>query len=203
VQRLKWMCGRAVVLAGLVCLTGAGAADASCPTLPTSLPFAGFGDSAPYELAPQGGFETGVDGWDLDRADLIVGNESYFAGSDADSGSLRLSAKGVAVSPPLCVDVRRPTWRLFARKLTRNKGQLKFEMLFTDSDGNTKVAQAGRVSNGRGEYSDWSPTPQLVLGRGLPLSSSPTGTMSIRLRFSADKAGDWAVDDIYLDPYRS
>jgi len=201
--RLERISGRAVLLASLACVLSAGTAQASCPKWPTSQPFSQFGDDAFYELAPQGGFEDGSDGWDLDRAEVADGNEAYYAGAESDSASLVLGPRGVAVSPALCVDARKPTWRLFARKLNRPKGQLRVEMLFTDPSGRPKVAQAGVLSSKKGEYSGWRPTPDLMLGRGLPLSQSPTGTMTIRLRFTADKAGDWAVDDIYLDPYRS
>jgi hypothetical protein len=194
---------RSVPLAIATCLVSAAAAQASCPTLPTSEPFAPFGDTSPYELAPGGSFEDGAAGWALDGADLMSGNESYFVGAPSDGGSLRLGAQAVALSPALCVDESRPTWRLFATKLTGAKGQLRVDMVFTDSSGRTKVAPAGKLSSGKGEYGDWQPTPVLKLGRGLPLSKSPGGTMSIRLRFTADRGGAWAVDDIYLDPYRS
>jgi hypothetical protein len=202
-RRLSRKWGRAGVVAGVVCLVTAGAAEASCPTAETSQPFARFGDTAPYELAPQGGFETGTVGWELSGAAVTDGNESYFVGSAGDSKSLRLGSEGVATSTALCVDERYPTWRVFARKLTGAKGQLKVEMVFTDSSGKTRVAPAGKLSNGKGEYANWRPSPILKLARGLPLSKSATGMMSIRLRFTADKAGEWAVDDIYLDPYRS
>lgn len=187
----------------VVCLVTAGAAHASCPASATLQPFTAFQDGAAYELAPGGSFENGTDGWDLDRARVTPGNERYFVSGTSDASSLRLDAGGVALSPSLCVDSSYPMWRLFAQKPDGGKGQLKVEMLFTDASGKTKVAPAGKLSNGHGEYAAWRPTPALKLGRGLPLSKSPTGTMSIRLRFTADKAGDWAIDDIYLDPYRS
>ena len=200
--RLTRTWGGAAV-ATVLCLATASAAQAACPTSPTQQPFAQFGDDLEYELAPQGSFETGSAGWDLDGARVTPENEGYFVGAATDSGSLSLSAQGVALSPPLCVDARYPMWRLFARKLDGAKGQLKVEMLYTDSSGKPKLATAGKLSNGHGEYAAWRPTPALKLARGLPLSKSPTGTMSIRLRFTADEAGDWALDDIYLDPYRS
>jgi hypothetical protein len=187
--RLKRAFAHACGLAGLLCLANAGVALASCPVAPISQPFASYGDTANYELAPQGAFDGDIGGWDL-------------AGAEQDSGSLWVGAKGVAVSTALCVDAQRPTWRLFAKRLGRGKAQLRFDMLFVDASGRTKVVQAGRISSGRGEYDDWQPTPVLELGRALPLSKSPTGTLSVRLRFTAEK-GAWAIDDVYLDPYRS
>jgi hypothetical protein len=200
--RLTRTLRRAGALAALACLAGAGAAQADCPGSQTSQPFSQFGDLADYELAPQGSFENGADGWDLSGADTAAGNEDYFVGSPSDATSLQVHPGGVAVSSSLCVDARYPMWRLFAKGPAR-KGELKIEMLYTDPSGKTKVAPAAKLANGKGEYADWRPTQQLKLARALPVSKSPTGTLSIRLRFTADKAGDWAVDDIYLDPYRS
>jgi hypothetical protein len=188
-RRLKRSLAHAGGLAGLLVMANAGIAQASCPAAPISQPFAAYGDMAPYELAPQGAFDGDIDGWDL-------------AGADLDDGALRVNAKGAAASSAVCVDAKRPTWRLFVRRLGRGKAQLRFDMLFVDESGRTRVVQAGRISSGKGDYDDWQPTPVLELGRGLPLSKSPTGTLSVRLRFTAEK-GAWAIDDVYIDPYRS
>jgi len=201
--RRSRMWGGVGLVATVICMASAGAAQAACPVSPTLQPFAQFGDDAPYELLSQGSFETGSDEWQLDDAYVATGNESYSVGSADDESSLRLSARGVALSPSLCVDASYPTWRLFATKVDGSRGQVKVDMLYTDASGRTRAASAGKLSNRHGEYSTWRPTPVLALGRGLPLSQSPTGMLSIRLRFTADRAGSWALDDIYLDPYRS
>jgi hypothetical protein len=33
-----------------------------------------------------------------------------------------------------------------------------------------------------------------------PISTSRDGTMSVQIRLTADKGGEWLADDIYIDP---
>ena len=53
--------------------------------------------------------------------------------SDDNKHSLKVPAGGSAVSPAMCVDLHYPTMRLMA-KAQKNKGQLKVEVIYPDSD---------------------------------------------------------------------
>lgn len=189
--------GPATVVA---CLASAGAAHAACPTATVSQPFKQFGDSAYYTLAPGGGFESGMAEWALNGNSIVGANERFFLRSTADARSLKVSARGVAVSPTLCVDTSMPTLRLVAKKLDpRVTGQLKVEILYASSGG-TKVSLAGMLAHGSKEsYSDWKPSNVLKLTTALPISSLG-GVATVQLRVTADKGGDWQLDDVFVDP---
>ena len=72
------------VTAATTILVGAVPAIADACTVAnaaTSQPFARFGDTSLYTLAPSGSFEAGTAGWTLDGASLQSGNESYHVNS--------------------------------------------------------------------------------------------------------------------------
>ena len=102
--------------AALISLLVPVAARAACPTQPTSQTFLQFGDSADYFLAPNGGLESGSTGWQLSKAAVVTGNESFYVGSTSDSRSLAISRGGTAVSPSFCVGAEHPTFRFFVQQ---------------------------------------------------------------------------------------
>src|SRR3954453_1843460 len=58
-----------------------------CPQPPSSQVFRPWLDIAKYQPAPDGGFEAGATGWDLDGATVVAGNEPYdLGGAPAASG---------------------------------------------------------------------------------------------------------------------
>jgi hypothetical protein len=74
--------------------------------------------------------------------------------------------------------------------------------------GTRAVRTAGTVVMGgaqqNGDYADWAPTPTLRLSSALPLAKSPTGTLDVRVRVTADgEPGAWRVDDVFVDPFRA
>lgn len=175
------------------------AAQAACPTQTTRPVFRQFGDAAWYSLAPGGSFEAGTAAWTHAGTRVAAGNETFFLNAATDTQSLQVPAKAFAVSPPFCVGMEHPTLRLVARKVSGSLGKLKVEILYPDG-ASTSVRIAGTVSN-IGQYAKWAPSPSLDLAVALPFKSS-TQTMDVRLRVSADTAGAWAVDDVFIDPYR-
>ena len=86
------------------------------------------------------------------------------------------------------------------RKVSGTGGKLKVEILYPNGS-STNVKVAGLVTN-TGEYTAWAPSPSLDLATTLPFQSA-TQTMNVRLRVTADQAGPWAADDIFIDPYRA
>ena len=176
-------------------------AQAACPTAGVSQPFKQFGDANYYTLAPGAGFEPGMADWTLTGTAVVAGNESYFLNTADDSAALKVKAGSVSLSPSFCVSAATPTLRLMAKKLTTTTGQLKVELLYRTANGDTKTALAGLIAHGaKGDYaSTWKPSAELKLTTALPISTSP-GTMSVQIRLTADKGGDWLADDIYIDP---
>ena len=175
------------------------AAQATCPTQPTRQVFRQFADTAWYSLAPGGSFEAGTAAWAHTGTRVAAGNETFFLNAATDTQSLQVPAKAFAVSPPFCVGMEHPTLRLMARKVSGSQGKLKVEILFPEGT-TTAVKVAGTLAN-TGQYAKWAPSPSLDLALALPFKSE-TQTMNVRLRVTADTAGAWAVDDVFIDPYR-
>jgi hypothetical protein len=161
------------------------AAGASCPTAPESQPFAPWGDSASYELAPGGDFESSD--WALDGgAELVAGSEPFAATGSLGAQSLSLPTGASATSPFMCLDGSTPTLRFF-----------------TDGGGSLRVAiQTGSVTIPVGVVtasSTWAPSPIVLTGATL-LGALNGGTVSARIVISALK-GDPRVDDVFVDPW--
>jgi hypothetical protein len=176
------------------------AAHAACPTTPVGKPFQRFGDSADYSLVSNGAFETGTSGWALSKASTVAGNESYKVRSSTDSRSLAIAPTGMAVSPAFCVGIEHPTFRFFARRTGGTWGVLNIKLRWTERDGRINEVVVGSLS-GDG-YLAWQPTPVLPLAVTLPLWQSGS-SLNVKIVFDPeDYGGAWAIDDVYIDPYR-
>jgi hypothetical protein len=184
-------------LAGALALIAAApmaASAATCPSSPTSQPFAKLGDNALYSLVPGGSFESGAPGWSLTNAAVASGNESYNA--IGGSHSLAIQPQGVAVSPALCVSAEYPSFRFFARQTSGSWAVLNVIVRWTDPSGTTHETTSGSLQTG----TSWSASPVMKLGSMLPVQSGP---VTVRLIFKPEPyGGAWAIDDVYIDPYR-
>jgi hypothetical protein len=193
---------RRVALATAVASLAATGVAQACTTAPVSQPFKAFGDSTYYALASGGAFEPGAPAWTLNANTKVLGNgpvagnEPFFLNSTSDATALRIKASGQVVSPAFCVDGTMPTLRFLARTLNASSGFLKVELLYADPAGNFKPVPAGTLTSSG--YGGWKPTPSLKLYTALPMAVSQGTT--VKLRLTADKAGDWLADDIYVDP---
>jgi hypothetical protein len=173
------------------------AAQAACPDTPTTNAFQAFGDSADYSLAPDGAFEAGSGEWSLTRAWVASGSESYAVHAPGDSKSLAIAATGTAVSPAVCVDIARPTFRFFARRTSGSWGVLNVKLRWQDGAGGTHETVVGSIGSGTA----WQPSGSLNLALALPLWHSDQDT-SVQLVFDPENyGGSWAIDDVYVDPY--
>ncbi len=166
----------AVALALAFALAAPAVARADCPAQPLDRTFLPWLDTAWYEAAPDGSLEAGGQGWTLSEGAAVVdANDPYLDGTQA----LSLPSGSTATTPPICVDLAHPTVRFFARGGTL----LTVSVLFAGLQ-----LPVGAVAGGAG----WSPSlPLPVLGNLL--------SHQVRFRFTA--AGDWNVDDVYVDPY--
>jgi hypothetical protein len=155
-------------------------ADCADPSLArTFLPWL---DAAWYEAAPDGGLEAGGSGWALaGGAAVVTDNDPYEAGTSA----LSLPAGASATTPPVCVDLAHPTIRFFARG---GSGALVVTALFQDVLGGRHELPVGAMTAG----GDWAPSPVLAIVGNL---------LSSQVAFRFVSAGDWRVDDVFVDPY--
>jgi hypothetical protein len=161
--------------------------------------FGPWGDQRNYVLAPDGGFEAGGSGWQLNRGAAVVeGNESYYLNNAGDSRSLFLPARSSAVSPPVCMAIDTPSFRLVARNSGDPSSQLRVEAVYKLL-GLVRTKTTGTLRAG----STWAPTQSVSTVLTL---STVVGTLipsAIEIRFTPlDSSGRWQVDDVYIDPFR-
>jgi hypothetical protein len=77
---------------------------------------------------------------------------------------------------------------------------MNINVLWTDSSGVAHVTTAG----GLGPSTSWGPTPVYNLAAMLGPLFQPGSTLSVRIQFvPASGGGAIAIDDLYVDPYRS
>jgi hypothetical protein len=175
------------------------AAQAACQSTPTTKAFQAFGDSNDYSLVPNGGFEAGAGGWSLSRSMVMFGNEPWSVRGAGDSKSLAIDASGVAVSPTVCIDLSRPTYRFFARRSSGTWGVLNLRVRWQDSSGHTNETTIAALDSSSGTA--WRVSPALNIASLLGLWNADQD-VSVQLVFDPENyGGSWAIDDVYVDPY--
>ena len=175
------------------------AAQAACQATPTTKPFKIFNDSNDYSLVPNGGFESGAGGWSLPGARVTTGNESWSVRAAGDSKSLAIDATGTAVSPTVCIDIKRPTYRFFARRTSGSWGVLNLRVRWQDSSGRTNETTIAALDSSFGTA--WRVSPVYNIASLLGLWNADQDA-SVQLVFDPENSGgSWAIDDVYVDPY--
>jgi len=175
------------------------AAQAACASTPTTKPFQAFGDGHDYSLVPNGGFESGAGGWSLPGARVTTGNESWSVRAAGDSKSLAIDATGTAVSPTVCIDIKRPTYRFFARRTSGSWGVLNLRVRWQDSSGHTNETTIAALDSSFGTA--WRVSPVYNIASLLGLWNADQDA-SVQLVFDPENSGgSWAIDDVYVDPY--
>src|SRR5204863_8453829 len=110
--------------------------------------------------------------------------------------SLARPADTDATTPRLCIDVARPTIRMFARNTGARLSSLRVSVVNRGLLGIRLPLRVGSVSGG-GEWQPAVPVPVLV-----NLLSLLNGEQEVEFRFTpADDAAAWSIDDVYVDPY--
>lgn len=194
---MKFKLTTAILAAMLALAAFAGAAQA-CSSTGAATVFHSWNDQRDYVLAPEGGFEAGGQGWALERgAKVVPGNESFDLHSSSDRNALSLPAGSSAGSPPVCMAIDTPVFRMMARNTGDPSSKLQvtanYKLL-----GLLHTQTLATVTAG----SQWAPTePQSTV---LTLSTI-IGTLipsSIEIRVTPlDKKGNWQIDDVYVDPF--
>jgi hypothetical protein len=161
-------------------------------------PFAAWGDSSKYTLAPNGSLELGATGWSLKGgARVVAENNSLRPGAY----SLSLPAGASATSPAACVKLADPASRFFLRNAGVSTGKLKVEIQYKTLLGLLPMsATLGYVTAG----GTWQPSPKYghVLANVLATLRLNKGlSASLQFRFTAVGAGSsFQVDDLFVDP---
>jgi hypothetical protein len=195
-------------LAAALCALAVAAQPSHAGVLTTSTPctatdssqvFLRWLDIASYQHAPDGGFEAGAKGWDLEGAATVAGNEPYAVGGAADDTALRVPSGGSATSPAFCVGLEHPTARFFAKRVGGSLlSTLRVDVEFEDALGETHFQPVGVVALNGGS---WQPSlPMPLVANLLPLL--PGDHTPVALRFVPQGSGSWLVDDVYVDPFK-
>jgi hypothetical protein len=195
--------GTRAKLAGLIAISAmtivlsAGSAQA-CSYPGAEQVFSPWGDQHHYVLAPDGGFEAGGSGWALNRdAKIVAGNESYYLNEASDSRSLSLPAGSKAVSPPICMSLDTPIFRMFARNTGDPSSRLRVEAVYKLL-GLVRTKAVSTVTAG----SSWAPTQQMSTVLSLATIIGTLIPSAIQIHITPlDSKGAWQVDDLYIDPF--
>ena len=170
-----------------------------CDAQDVSRVFLPWADLANYQFAPDGGFESGADGWSLSGdAHVANGNSSHYVHGAADTSSLSLPAGSSAISPTVCVGLEHPTLRFFSKKVSGHNllSSMTVSVRTETALGAVVELPIGVVLPTGG----WQPTlPMTVVANLLPLL--PGDHTPVQFRFTA-VSGSWQIDDVYVDPYR-
>src|SRR4051812_23066550 len=182
----------ALALAVLVLAVPAQARAAGCPSQPVTQTFLPWLDPAWYVPAPGGDVEGGGEAWALTGGAAVAdGNEPFLAGDR----SLALPAGSSATTAPMCLGVEHPTVRLFARNNGDPASLLAVSVVFRDPLGLRHTLPVGAVAAG----SEWAPTPVMPVVANL---LSLLGDQDVSFRFAPVGNGEWAIDDVWVDPYK-
>ena len=167
-----------------------------CTPKPTTQPFAQWGDTTQYNLAPGGSFEGGAGSWSLSGgASLVSDNEPWKVAGASHTRSLRLPPGATATSPVICVGLEHPTLRFFAKNDRALLSTMTVEVIAETSLGLKAAVPIGvLLPNGQ-----WKPSPKiLVIANLLPLL--PGEHTPVQFRVRSVGVGTWSVDDFYVDP---
>ena len=184
--------------AAVLLLTAFAGSAQACSSFGAQRVFAPWGDQRAYLLAPDGGYEAGAVGWNLSGgAKVVAGNESSYLHGAGDHSSLSLPAGSSAGSPPICMAIDTPVFRMMARNSGDPSSRLRVTATYSLL-GILRTKTVGTVSAG----SAWVPTdPQsTVLTLSTVIGTLIPSAIQIRLN-PLDSIGRWQVDDLYVDPF--
>jgi hypothetical protein len=180
-----------------IAIVSAGAAQA-CNYTGAEQVFKPWGDQDSYVLAPDGGFEAGGQGWSLaGGANVANANEAFHLHGSGDSRSLALPAGSTAVSPPVCMSLDTPSFRLVARNSGDPSSGLRVEATYALLG----LVRTKTVSTVYGN-STWAPSQQMSTVLSLSTIVGTVIPSAIQIRITPlGSGGQWQVDDVYIDPF--
>jgi hypothetical protein len=178
----------ALALAGATPAQAAIVATGACDDAPLSQPFAAWGDTHDYKLAPGGDFEGSLQGWSLGGAAVTGG------GAQGSARALELTPGDSVQTPSTCVNTSYPTFRMFARNI-KGAGTVMVSVVYRLPILGPTAVPVGVVTLQNGT---WSPSPTMLTVSTVPGVLS-NGTAQAALRFTA-LLGSVALDRIYIDP---
>jgi hypothetical protein len=178
--------------AGLI----SGLLGGSCPTGGTQV-FAPWQDYANYNLAPNGGLESGTTGWSVSGgASVVSGNQPFLR---SGTHALSLPSGSSALSPVVCLGQQQLFIRMFAKDVGGADRGLRVRVVWYGLLNKVLgITDFATFAPGSG----WSPTAKLDSSGGLQVPLLPIlGSTSARVQITPAGSGSkWQIDDLYIDP---
>jgi hypothetical protein len=174
----------------------------TCAAQSVTSPLAAFGDTASYYLAPDGGFESGANGWKLSNAKVISGNETLgvIPGTKALQMGAGLLTTATATTPEFCIDASNPAFR-FVVKNSSSVGVITTTINFKSRTGATLSVPAKTNLYALGKWSLAASQPLATAIPALYLGSGTTATITFRSAVATIGQGI-SIDNVLVDPYR-
>jgi hypothetical protein len=187
-----------VAAAAFAVMAFSAAAAQACSYTGAEQVFRPWGDNDSYVLAPNGGFEQGGLGWGLSGgAQTVAGNESFYLNDAGDTRSLALPAGSSAISPPVCMSIDTPTFRLVARNTGNTSSGLRVEAVYPLL-GLIRTKTVSTVYGGP----DWAPSQKMSTVLTLSTIVGTVIPSAVQIRITpVGSGGNWQVDDLYIDPF--
>lgn len=197
--RMRWLVTGALVgaaLAGLPAGAAAWGTPVSTTGMPTSTPFAPWGDQERYFTVPGGTFEGGLSEWRLTGATRLVA-ESRLDGSGRAVGAaaLRLEPGAVATARTVRVKAGEDVARFFARSATATSAVVHIQAKVTVPGSPNLAYMDSAIIVGR----SWSPLKRF----NLPIMLGPDGTEDVELRIWPEGGAAIVIDDVMIDPWKN
>ena len=159
-----------------------------------SQPFVPWQDSSSYALAPGGSFE-GPNSWTLaGGAQVVSGNEPFFANAATDSHSLLLPPGSSATVPAICLGTLDPKARLFGE--SSDGSPVHVDVYAAGVFGLVKLGASANIAL----TSSWNASGDVTLLLDNVLALSNLGTTKVVFRFSPIGSATVQLDDFYVDP---
>jgi hypothetical protein len=163
-------------------------------------PFLQWNDKRNYALAPNGSFESGLEGWIVSDGVKVRAHQNSLR-PDPGNFALYMPVASAAVSPPICVTPDYPVARLFGQTIVsgRSAASLRVQVVYPPrvDGGEPRVKPAGTLRRER----TWDSTRKFGLSPGqIAKAAGVDGTTMIRLRFTTRKGAEWLLDDVFVDP---
>ena len=164
----------------------------SCSYPATSQSFLRWGDTSYYYLASGGAMETMS--WSGSGGSIVAGNEPWYLASTLHKNSLRLPRGASVTSPKFCVSAALPHLRFVAKAAS---GEITVRVdLYNAATG--KVSSSHSETLFASSHLPWAPTRFVSLDTG-GMAAGETANATVTIT----SYGDWLVDDVFVDPYRS
>jgi hypothetical protein len=179
-------------------LPAASSYAAGCPAVTATPVFASFGDTALYDLAPNGTFLNNATGWNFTGNVSVVPDTEPFNLLDFfGAKSIVMGQNSTATSPPFCVSGNDPYFRYLMRPT--GVSQMLTQIL-VEQNGNQWIPLTSYVNQAvlPNSIGIWTPTKPNPLSTLLPLGND--GTATIKLQF-VNLIGSYTVGDVWVDPW--